>query len=266
MRVEFRPAAVDAGVTFVRGDLAGAPRIAATVDQRIDAPRRTVLSSAGATVEMVEHILAALAGLEIDNCEVWVDAAEMPGCDGSSQAFVDALLTTEIVAQSATCRVLHVDQTVRMGSDDCWIEARPALRPGLTLQYRLDYGPASVIGRQTLSLAITPETFCRELSASRTFLSRSEADWLQAQGLAKRATYADLLVFGDDGPIDNVLRYPDECVRHKLLDLVGDLALAGQPISGHVVAYRSGHHLNAELVRNLLANQAAASQGWLRSA
>ena len=266
MRVEFRPAAANAGVIFVRGDLAGAPRIAATVDRRIDAPRRTVLASNGAQVEMVEHILAALAGLEIDNCEVWVDAAEMPGCDGSSKAFVDALATTEIVEQSAACRVLHVEQTVRMGSDDCWIEARPALRPGLTLQYRLDYGPASVIGRQTLSLAITPATFRRELADSRTFLLRSEADWLQAQGLAKRASYSDLLVFGDDGPIDNVLRYPDECVRHKLLDLVGDLALAGQPISGHVVAYRSGHHLNAELVRNLLAHQVALSQGWLQSA
>ena len=129
VRVEFRPAAADAGVTFVRGDLAAAPRIAATVDRRIDAPRRTVLANDGAQVEMVEHILAALAGLEIDNCEVWVDAAEMPGCDGSSKAFVDALLTTEFVEQSAACRVLHVDQTVRMGSDDCCTPATKQFLP-----------------------------------------------------------------------------------------------------------------------------------------
>ncbi|MGD9646073.1 MAG: UDP-3-O-acyl-N-acetylglucosamine deacetylase [Pirellulales bacterium] len=266
VRVVFRSAPADAGVTFVRADLVECPRIPATVDRRIDAPRRTVLAAGGATVEMIEHILAALAGLQIDNCEVWVDAAEMPGSDGSSLAFVEALLEAGTVAQAVPCRVLPVNEIVRLGDDECWIEARPALRPGLTLQYRLDYGPASIIGRQTLSLAITPETFQTELCASRTFLLRSEADWLRAQGLAKRARFSDLLVFGDDGPIDNTLRYPDECVRHKLLDLVGDLALAGCPISGHVVAYRSGHHLNAELVRTLIAQQAYCGQGRLQSA
>jgi UDP-3-O-acyl N-acetylglucosamine deacetylase len=266
VRVVFRSAPANAGVKFVRADLPACPRIRATVDQRIDAPRRTVLAAGGATVEMVEHILAALAGLQIDNCEVWVDAAEMPGCDGSSLQFVEALLEAGTVTQSAPCRVLPVSQLVRLGDDECWIEARPALRPGLTLQYRLDYGPASVIGRQTLSVAVAPESFRSELCSSRTFLLRSEADWLQAQGLAKHARYRDLLVFGDDGPIDNTLRYPDECVRHKLLDLVGDLALAGCPISGHIVAYRSGHRLNAELVRTLIAQQANRGQGRLQSA
>ncbi|MBX9787982.1 MAG: UDP-3-O-acyl-N-acetylglucosamine deacetylase [Pirellulales bacterium] len=266
VRVVFRSAPVDAGVTFVRADLVSCPRIPAVVERRIDAPRRTVLAGDGATVEMVEHILAALAGLRIDNCEVWVDAAEMPGCDGSSLQFVEALLEAGVVAQSAPCRVLHVRETVRLGDDECWIEARPALRPGLTLQYRLDYGPASVIGRQTLSVAVTPESFQKELCSSRTFLLRSEAEWLRSQGLAGHARYSDLLVFGDDGPIGNTLRYPDECVRHKLLDLVGDLALAGGPINGHVVAYRSGHHLNAELVRTLIAEQASRGQGRLQIA
>jgi UDP-3-O-acyl N-acetylglucosamine deacetylase len=253
VQVEFRPAPPDTGVVFVRGDLSQPVRIPARVEYRIEAPRRTTLRAGGASVEMVEHILAALAGVQVDNCEVWVDAAEMPGCDGSSLPFVEALDAAGIVPQAATRMVLVVREVTRMGDDETWIEARPAPAGGLTAKYRLDYGRDNPIGRQTLTLGVTPDSFRRELAPARTFMLKEEADWLRAQGLGKRVTAQDLLVFDADGPVDNQLRFYEECVRHKLLDLVGDLALAGCDLSGYFVAHRSGHRLNAELVRVLLS-------------
>ncbi len=252
VRVEFRPAPTDTGVVFVREDLTQPIAIPATVHYRIEAPRRTTLSRHGVTVEMVEHILAALAGLQIDNCLVAANAPEMPGCDGSSLDFVNALRSVGIVEQDAPRAQLVVTETTRVGDDECWVEASPATRDALTLRYRLDYGSDNPIGRETIDLAVTPQSFERELAPARTFLLKHEADWLRAQGLGTRATYRDLLVFGDEGPIENELRFDNECVRHKTLDLVGDLALAGCDIIGRVTAHRSGHRQNADLVRALL--------------
>ncbi|MES1213029.1 MAG: UDP-3-O-acyl-N-acetylglucosamine deacetylase [Singulisphaera sp.] len=252
VRVEFRPAPPDSGVVFVRADLPKTPRIPAVVAQRVETPRRTTLRAGGASVEMVEHIMAALAGLRIDNCEVWVNTVEMPGCDGSSQPFVEALLAAGVVTQNSLRNALVVREITRLGDIDSWIEARPSAGPGMSVKFRIDYGSGNAIGRQTLTLPITPDSFQRELAPSRTFMLKSEADWLVAQGLGRRASAKDLLIFDGDGPIDNELRYRDECVRHKALDLVGDLALAGCDLIGHFVAHRSGHRLNAELVRVLL--------------
>lgn len=251
--VEFRPAAPDSGICFIRRDLQPAVTIAAVAKNRIEVPRRTTLSSSGAAVEMVEHVMAALAGLEIHNCEVWVDRPEMPGLDGSSLAFVEALDSAGIVDQQVKRPVLRIREVTRVGDDACWIEARPSRHNRLTLKYRLDYGNDNAIGRQTLELPVTQESFRRELAASRTFMFKHEADWLRSQGIGQRATPADLLVFDDLGPIDNTLRFEDECVRHKMLDLVGDLALAGCDLVGNITAHRTGHRLNAELVRVLLA-------------
>jgi UDP-3-O-[3-hydroxymyristoyl] N-acetylglucosamine deacetylase len=253
VRVEFRPAASDTGVTFVRHDIQPAVRIPALLAFRIETPRRTTLACGGATVEMVEHILAALAGLQIDNCEVWVNRPEMPGLDGSSRDFVAALDEAGYVEQAGMRQLLVVSDVTRVGCDDSWVEARPSATPGLSLRYRLDYGASGPIGKQTLQLPVTPDTFRTELAPARTFLLQEEAEWLRNRGLGCRATTNDLLVFGPDGPIDNSLRYPDECVRHKALDLVGDLALCGCDIAGQIVAYRSGHRLNADLARVLLA-------------
>jgi UDP-3-O-acyl N-acetylglucosamine deacetylase len=250
--VEFRPAPPDSGVVFVRGDLAKPARIPARVEHRIETPRRTTLRSSGASVEMVEHILAALAGLQVDNCEVWVTAAEMPGCDGSALPFVEAIDSVGIVPQHAVRSLLVIHEISRLGNEESWIEARPATGGALSAKYRLDYGRDNAIGRQTLALTITPDSFRRELAPCRTFMLKSEADWLRSQGLGQRTTTQDLLVFDTHGPIDNELRFPDECVRHKLLDLVGDLALAGCDLLGHFIAHKSGHRLNAELVRILL--------------
>ena len=252
VRVELRPAAAGTGIVFVRGDLTPPRRIAASVLHRIEVPRRTTLASGGVQVEMVEHILAALLGLRIDNCEVWVDAPEMPGLDGSCQPLVAAIEAAGTVEQTATRRQLLVTEVLRVGDEESWVEARPPSEDGLTFTYKLDYGPGSLIGRQTIELAITPETFARELSPARTFLLESEAAWLRERGLGARVSNRDLLVFGQDGVIENELRFENECVRHKALDLVGDLALAGCDVEGHIVAYRSGHRLNAELVKGLL--------------
>lgn len=252
VRVEFRPAPPDTGVVFVRDDLPARPRIAAHVHQRVEVPRRTSLRAAGAGVDMVEHVLAALAGLQVDNCEVGVTAPEMPGCDGSSQAFVEAIDAAGIVEQDHRRTRLVVREVTRLGDENSWVEAQPASHGGFSLKFRLDYGRDNAIGRQTINLHVTPDCFRRELAPSRTFMLKEEAEWLQSQGLGRRATTRDLLVFDEEGPIDNTLRFRDECVRHKALDLVGDLSLAGCDLVGHFVAHRSGHRLNAELVRVLL--------------
>ena len=252
VQLEFRPAEPDAGIVFVRRDLPQQPRIPALVAHRIETPRRTTLSLGGASVEMVEHVMAALAGLQIDNCEVWLDEPEMPGCDGSSMPFVDALDAAGVVEQSASRSRLVVRNVTRLGDDDSWVEARPSGNGGMSIKFRLDYGSGNAIGRQTLQLPVTPESFRRELAPSRTFVLREEAEWLVSRGLGKRATYQNVLVFDQNGPLENELRFRDECVRHKTLDLVGDLALAGCDLVGHFIAHRSGHRLNAELVRALL--------------
>ena len=256
VRVEFRPASVDTGIVFVRSDLRSPVRIPASVDHRIEIPRRTSLEYSNHSVDMIEHVMAAVAGLGISNCEVWVDQAEMPACDGSSLPFVKALNEAGAVAQSAAARVLVISQVVRVGDDACWVEARPGSTDALKLHYELDYGAEHVIGRQDLAIEVTPTSFINELASARTFLTKQEADWLLSQGLGKHVTMQDLLVFDERGPLGNRLRFADECVRHKTLDLVGDLALAGCQIVGEVHAHRSGHRLNAELVQELLQQEA----------
>ena len=265
VRAEFRPAEPDTGIVFVRRDMPRPARIKALVAHRIETPRRTTLSAEGGTVEMIEHVMAALAGLHIDNCEVWVDEPEMPGCDGSSLPFVVALEAAGAVEQDAYRSQIVVRQVTRLGNDESWIEIRPTSAGVLSVKFRLDYGHTGPIGRQTLQLPITPESFRRELASSRTFVLQEEADWLMARGLGRRATFQNLIVFDKHGPIQNPLRFRDECVRHKTLDLVGDLALAGCDLVGHVIAHRSGHRLNSDLVCALLSGEESVD-GWRRSA
>ncbi len=252
-RVEFRPAAENTGVVFVRRDLPGRPRIPGKVASRIEIPLRTALAVGDASVEMIEHMMAALAGMQIDNCEIWVDAQEMPACDGSSLPFVEVLDAAGVVEQSAPRERIIIDRVIRRGSGESWIEARPCCSGKLIIQYELDYGSGSPIGRQSLEISLSPRHFRKNLAPSRTFLTETEAHALQAQGLGVNATAKDLLVFGSQGLIDNQLRFPDECVRHKMVDMVGDLSLAGCDLIGRIVASRSGHRLNAELVRAIVA-------------
>ncbi len=265
VRVEFRPAEVNAGIVFVRRDLDGCPRIPALFRHRVEQPRRISLRKGSASVEMIEHVMAALAGLRIDNCEVWVDGHEMPGCDGSSKPFVEALDGAGVLEQEAPKARRIVEEVIRLGTADSWFEARPPQCGQTVLEYRLDYGPGSPIPPQTFTTSPTPESFRRELAPCRTFMLKSEADQLLAHGLGKRVRYRDLLVFDDQGPIDNRLRFDDECARHKLLDMVGDLSLAGCELVGRFCAYRSGHRLNAEMVRTLMSDTGALDS-WRRCA
>lgn len=256
--VRFLPAPEGTGVVFVREDMDGAPQIPAHVDYRIEVPRRTNLVHQGATVEMVEHVLAALAGLQVDNCYVHVNSAEMPGLDGSAQAYVEQIVAAGIEEQSMPRAVLNISEVVRVGDDECWVEARPGGSRRMKFKYRLDFGTEGMIGRETLEGKISPDYFTAELATARTFLLLQEAEWLRSQGLGTHVDFSELLVFGPEGPIDNELRFEDECVRHKVLDLVGDLALAGCDIQGTIIANRSGHRLNAELVKQLLKENQVA--------
>jgi len=250
--VEFRPAEPNAGIVFVRRDLPHRPRIPAHLAYRLEQPRRTSLRLGDAGVDMIEHVMAALGGLRIDNCEIWVDEAEMPGCDGSALPFVEALDKAGIVEQGACQPRRVIEAVVRVGDASSWIEARPATGPAPRFRYHLDYGPESPIARQTFETVLTPDVFRRELAPSRTFMLRAEAEWLLAQGIGQRTKAQDLLVYDRDGPIENQERFPDECARHKLLDMLGDLTLAGCDLVGDFTAFRSGHRLNAEAVRALI--------------
>ncbi len=258
VQLEFRPAAPGSGITFVRSDLGPAARVPARVEHRVEVPRRTNLRCGGVEVEMVEHVLAALAGMGIDNCEVWTNQPEMPGCDGSAAPFVDALVRAGAVSQGIDAPRLEVSDIFCVTEGDSWMEARPAARGECSLEFQLDYSGVRAIGRQVARATLTPERFRREIAPCRTFVLQSEADQLRQQGLGARVTPRDLLVFGENGPIDNRLRFPNECARHKALDVIGDLALAGRRIVGQFVAYRSGHRLHAEMTRQLIQRFAAA--------
>jgi UDP-3-O-[3-hydroxymyristoyl] N-acetylglucosamine deacetylase/3-hydroxyacyl-[acyl-carrier-protein] dehydratase len=250
--LRFHPAEPDTGVVFRRVDLPDYPVVPAQVGYVTPSQRRTTIQDGPARVEMIEHVMAALAGTRIDNCRVEIDAPECPGCDGSSRAFVEAIEQAGAIEQDRPRPVLVIERSFTVREGDAILAAHQGPADKLTLSYHLDYGPDSTIGSQSFLLDLAPETFRSELAACRTFLLEAEARALQAAGIGTRATSADVLIFGPEGVIGNTLRYRDECARHKMLDMVGDLALLGMDLHGFVVAHRSGHHTNAALVRKLL--------------
>jgi UDP-3-O-acyl N-acetylglucosamine deacetylase len=251
VRLRLVPAPPSTGIVFVRTDLGPQAIIPATIEHVTGTNRRTTLGTPPLTVGLVEHVMAALAGLRIDNCTVELNAAEPPGLDGSAQAFVDAVNAAGAKLQPARRAVWKVDGTVLVKHRGATLAFYPEDGEQLRISYLLDYGPASPIVRQTYTAVITPETFANEVACCRTFLLEEEAVELRRQGIGQRTQVADLVVFGPHGPIGNRLRYGNEPARHKVLDLIGDLALFGHDLRGHVVAYRSGHPLNVELVRRL---------------
>lgn len=263
VRVRFLPAPPSSGVVFVRADLPGQPRLPAHVSQVTGTHRRTTLGRLPVQVTLVEHVLAALAGLRIDNCVVEIDAMEPPGLDGSALGFVRALQHAGIEHQSAQRDSWCVERSVTVSANGATLTLHPPAQhqdPALYVSYFLDYGPGSSLGRQLYTRAITPTLFSHEIAKCRTFLLEAEAEQLRRQGIGANVTPADLLVFGPRGPIDNTLRYANEPARHKVLDVVGDLSLVGADLCGHVVAYRSGHPLNVELGR-VLHQQLIEAQG-----
>jgi UDP-3-O-[3-hydroxymyristoyl] N-acetylglucosamine deacetylase len=254
------PADENHGIVFQRTDLKNSPLIPATIEHTVERHRRTAITRGDASVELTEHLLAALYGLQVDNCLVQLDAPELPGCDGSAQAFVDAILQTEIVNQSAARSYWCVERELGIGDPDVKgdVLAKPSPQQTLEITYQLEYDGHSPIPSQSLHLEINPETFLSELSYARTFVLEEEVQALRDQGFGKRVTEKDLLVFQADGSIlGNELRAPDECVRHKMLDCIGDFALFGCDLYGKFHARRSGHRLNRKVVRKLRIQQSA---------
>jgi UDP-3-O-acyl N-acetylglucosamine deacetylase len=251
VRLRFLPAPPSTGVVFVRTDLRPRVHVPARLDWVTGTQRRTTLGEPPAEVGLVEHVLAALAGLRIDNCYVELNAPEPPGLDGSARRFVDALCRARPVVQPARREISTVDAPVIVEQNGATLTFHPPEKDELRISYILDYGKKSPISWQMHTETMTPDCFVADVANCRTFILESEAVELRQQGLGSRTTAADLLVFGRDGPIDNELRFANEPARHKILDIVGDLSLLGCDLRGHVVAYRSGHPLNMELVRCL---------------
>ena len=254
-RLRLLPAEPGSGIVFRRVDLAGKPEVKAHVDNVTSAPRRTVLAAAnGAFVETTEHLMSALAGLQVDNCIIEINAPEVPAVDGSCLPFCEAILEAGLNIQSAPrdLLILEESQGVNDRAGEQWIEIIPSYDGSTTIDYRLDYGPQTAISSQSYSVTLTPEIFLKEIAPARTFVLKNEVEALQIMGFGKHLTGKDLVVFDTDGSvIDNKLRWADEPVRHKILDCIGDLALSGQMFVGRVVARRSGHKLNHVMAKTL---------------
>src|SRR5262249_43898223 len=209
VRLRFVPAPPGSGVVLVRTDLRPRAVVPAHIDQVTGTQRRTTLGHPPAQVGLVEHVLAALAGLRIDNCQVELNAPEPPGLDGSARQFVAALVEAGIQAQPSRRPVWCVDRPVILTAGGATLALYPPETDtkGLCLTYFLDYGLSSPIGRQVHTQAVTPGNFAQELAGCRTFILESEAAELRRQGLGTRTTASDLLVFGPRGPIHNRLRF-----------------------------------------------------------
>ena len=266
--LRIRPAAADTGVVFVRTDLPGRPRIPARLEYTIERERRTTLALGDASVQTVEHLLSALFGLGVDAAEIEIDGVEPPGLDGSARPYVEAISAIGTTTLDRQRRAIQLTEPVAVRSGKASIVASPvAAGEPLSISYTLDYG-AEAIPVQHLDLTLDDGCFERELAAARTFCLQKEAEALQASGLGQGASVKNTLVVADDGSVvDNQLRYANEFVRHKMLDLIGDLALIGRRLSAHVVAIRSGHHLNVEFAKKVESLVPAdpslgTSEGW----
>ena len=251
--VRFEPAPADTGVVFVREDQKPAVRIPARVENVAKRLRRTSIRNGSVQIETIEHCMSALAGLGIDNVQITLNANEVPALDGSSRLFVEKLREAGIRTLEKPREVFRISQTVRVTEGPCYVMATPANEgdDALEIIYDMNYGPAGPIGHQICKFRLTPGNFEQEIAAARTFVLEQEAEQFRKAGLGGHLTYQDILVFGEQGPIENELRFPDECVRHKVLDLIGDLFLFGKFIVGNIFARQSGHSLNHELVRRL---------------
>src|SRR5690606_19113492 len=214
-----------------------------------DMQRRTLLVENGVEVHTVEHVLAALYGLGIDNAVIELSAAEPPAGDGSSKAFVDLAREAGILKLNADRPEFTPREPIEVGDEKVSIRVEPN-NDGLVVNYTLDYG-VPFMPRTTVEFAVTPESFEQAIGPARTFCLEAEAKALQAMGFGKGANTQNTLVVGPDGPLQNTLRYPDEYARHKLLDVIGDLAVTGLRLNARVTAVRSGHSQNQQVAKAL---------------
>lgn len=256
VRMTIAPAPVGHGIVFHRSDLTGHGSVLPARWDLVDgSPLCTrLVNDAGTTVSTIEHLMAALAGLGIVNARIDLDGPEVPILDGSAAPFVRRLVMAGIVPQSADCRLLKIKRPVEVRHGDATARLDPA--DGFLLDFHIDFAEAA-IGNQSLSLNMRNGTFVRELCDSRTFCRQSDVDAMRAKGLALGGTYHNAVVFDDNTVLSpGGLRHADEPVRHKMLDALGDLALAGGPILGRYTGIRAGHALTNRLLRAVFADPA----------
>lgn len=249
--VTFKPAGPDEGVNFIRVDLPSMPVIKASVENifsQVPGGRRTTIGNGEIQVATVEHMMAALSGRGIDNINIEIDNSEAPGLDGSSLNYLEALESAGIKEQEKERQCFSVKETVFVEEDGASIIAVPSGE--FRISYTLNYDH-TLLKAQFLEAAVNAGTFKAEFAPARTFCLEAEAEELKRQGLGKGANYDNTLVVGKNGVIRNKLRFEDEFVRHKMLDLIGDLYLLGGPLKGHIIAVKSGHSLNLKLLRKL---------------
>ena len=262
VEVEIRPAPANAGIVFVREDLPTRPYIKATPENVFDTTLATRIGTPEVFISTIEHLMAAFYGMGIDNAIVGVNSYELPIVDGSAAPFLVLLDEVEVVELSAPRKVLVIKEAIEI-LDPCnssrFIRIEPAKKPYLS--YSIDFENASAIGRQQASMELSGQAFCEQLAFARTFCLAEEVDYMQSRGLAKGGSLDNAVVVSRKEGILNVhgLRSDTEFVRHKMLDCIGDLALLGMPILGHVIAHKAGHDLHTQLAK-VLATHASTHE------
>jgi UDP-3-O-[3-hydroxymyristoyl] N-acetylglucosamine deacetylase len=252
-RLTLSPAEAGTGVVFVTRD--GNPIAAHWTNVR-STRLRTEIASGAARVSTIEHLMAAFAGLGVDNALVEIDESEVPAVDGSALPFVAAIRNAGIARLRAARRAIKIVETVRVSDGAGWAEFAPTKRGCLDLDVEIAFPGA--IGRQRIALPLAPSIFAREIASARSFGFLRDAEQLWRQGLALGASFENCVIFDGDRVLNpRGLRFPDEMARHKLLDVIGDLALAGAPIHGAFRSYRGGHCLNLALIERLMTTPSA---------
>ena len=246
----FLPASPNSGILFKRIDIDGHPILKVQARSIGDLSYATTLAEGGVTVKTIEHVLSAAAALRITNLLIELDSNEPPILDGSAACFINMLLDAGVTTQRGGMRVMRVRQPLDVRHKDSIISIEP--HDGLKVTYTIDF-PNPFIGTQTKSVEITPMTYMEELAHARTFCMYEEIEYLWKMGLSKGGSLDNAVVFAHDRILNNSLRYQDEPVRHKILDLIGDLMFLGHPLLGHIKTYKGGHLLHARFVKELLS-------------
>ncbi len=254
-RVHLRllPAPVDSGFRFRRVDLGG-KEIPVALDNLHATAYATQLTYADVSVNTVEHILSAAAGVGIDNLVIELDGEEVPIMDGSSAPFVYLLHEAGLRRQQAPRRFVKIVEPLHVQEHDKSISVYPADR--LKISYTIDFDHP-LIGTQRETFCVSPRAYTEQIAPARTFGFLRDVEVMRSHGLALGGSMENAIVVGENSILNPQLRFPDEFVRHKILDVIGDLALLGNPMLGHVVAYRAGHALHAQLVDRVLSTPSA---------
>ncbi len=248
--IRFCPAEVGEGISFKRIDLPGQPVIPASWEYVFDTSRSTNLAINDVRIYTVEHVLAAIRAYEIDNLTIELSALEPPAGNGSSDVFVDMIHQAGIIEQSQKKKIVALKNPVYYSDGDVHIVAVPS--DEYRLSYTLHYPATKALGSQYFSLALSAESFTKEIMPCRTFALYEEIAFLMDRGLIKGGSLDNAVVIKDDAVISkNGLFFPDEMARHKILDMIGDLSLVGIQFTAHIMAIRSGHPANFQFAKKL---------------